>query len=371
MKKTFKWMVMISFAFVFDKDVAAQQLNVGERTVSFTHDNSTCISSETHDLRLWLSTMRLEREGGWFKEDQSANVIVGIRPVYRTNTPGTDAFPYKSSVNLRRGSGDLFVEGGLESGTIAEGFPLKSDDGHVGTIELSITLTKARGTSDEVKVMTSLINQVQSIQLPSNPYTDGFIQFSGLVSGFLTSLQDGPEDTRPIWSGRIFLSFSTTGNDADCEGELGTMKTGAFMVIAEPEFVSPSKLGDGYVPVTEVSSYCYRINNARTFVPRFGAKNADGSCPKYSDLKNLGNPYIGFVMLAEPKSMKTTLAEIADEDLLEAAPQEFASMLSEELKNTIDPESAMSRSDRDIVQANIALCEELDLSPLTCFGFGR
>jgi len=322
--------------------------------------------------------MRLEKNVGFLKEDKSFDTVISVRPVYSGSNPNKPAGEYGHPVHIPVIAGDGpqgFIEAGLANGTLAEGFPLRTtlDDGssvNVGTIEIQLTMTKKEGNKAEVKVLKKVLENVSNLPLPATPYTEGFRRLSSTVNGFLNSLDDGPKRTEPIRTGTITIPFSPQGEGTDCQGPImNSSLSGGFMVVMEPQVIETNDLGEGYVPTSELSSYCFKINNGQTFIPRFSARSKDPNCSaEYAAMTTLANPYIGFVMLPTDSEQKilSVLERAAAGEILDLSPSNTLTLKVED-----EGIGGLVRSAPDVFELlnkNLVLCEELQISDAQCLG---
>ncbi|MEO0436280.1 MAG: hypothetical protein AAF098_05170 [Pseudomonadota bacterium] len=269
-----------------------------------------------------------------------------------------------------------FIEAGLANTTLAEGFPLKLQTeesvAYVGSLEIKVTLTKKEGTNDGVKILRRVVENIGSLPIPPNPYISGHKELSTSINGFLDSLTNDPKQTRPIRTGTIVLPFAAGGDPSACAGEFAQSSlSGGFMIVMEPQVMSADALGDRYVRTDELHKYCFKIDNAMSFIPRFAPRNSAGECTlNYDKMTTLANPYMGFVMLPLNDDTERFSSVVEGRPLGDGLSAPF------DVQKLIDAQGISKvaqtlRGTYPLAANNLALCDDLGISESQCIGISK
>lgn len=145
----------------------------------------------------------------------------------------------------------------------------------------------------------------------SNIFTIGTVDLSSLATKTFNAFFDtAKSDDKAYTDASINLLFGEHAGDCDEKAYRGTMV----------HVFAPTSMGDGYIPLTELNSYCYkslRGNPSHDTVYWSRATNGCGEMP--ANAKKLLNPHIGFIVSATPRerfATETFPAEKGTEELL-------------------------------------------------------
>ncbi|MEL6364014.1 MAG: hypothetical protein AAFR11_04155 [Pseudomonadota bacterium] len=294
------------FGFFLSGQSTAKDYNISNQPIYIPNEFSRCISRSDDAISLIVKGMRFQVDGGLIREDKKLGIVVGATPqptsIGSAPTDTPYEYPVLREVDLAPAKKGFVQDGGRQY-SIINLFPLRNESDQVAytRIDFGVKLIKTRGTGSGFKIVQAVFDQVSSLQLPSNPYTESATRVAGLLNGFVNGIA-GEEDkaNRIAGTSQVSLAFNRDGQNCNSYDDAST---GFVMFLFEPNGRVERDLANGILPISSSawSAFCFKVDVASKR-PQF-ASQIDGSCENIpnTSYQDVNNPYVLTMLRAEPK----------------------------------------------------------------------
>jgi hypothetical protein len=251
---------------------------------------SQCINGSTD--RVWLTLRRLitSRNAGWFRKDNSVEVIINAN--VRTDPPAPKPLSFPLTTQVKFGdvpTGQVSVP--IEY-PIVSGLVLTQGDVSYTGLGVEITLLNMQGQTKLGSAIQALatITSSSKLPIPSSPYTQGLTYLLDFANTAITNDINANNKDDKDRSGALDFNFDPDGR---CKGDFESTGTKAIVYST-----GGSVTDDSYVDINHTDVYCWSADLTPTFSVKAAHIIPGKPCAEvtfYHDrYKAITNNYIGF-----------------------------------------------------------------------------
>jgi hypothetical protein len=301
------WLVTAGFllSMTFNDAVFAQQSSavppqsggVPVRVPSVDGLPTQCIDASKD--RVWLTLRRLitTKGGGWFRKDNSVEVVINAQ--VRTDPPPAKPLSFPLTTEAKFGdapSGQFSVP--IEY-PIVSGLALTQGDVTYTGVGVAITLLNLQDRTKLGSALQALstITSSAKLPIPASPYTQGLTYLLDFANTAVTNdITAHNKDDKAV-SGALDFNFDPDGK---CNGDFETTGTKAIIFSAGIQ-------GPGLIDIRQTGDYCWSADLTSTFVLKAAKKEGSIPCQDRSydsKYKEPTNNYIAFFLNKRTVSKK-------------------------------------------------------------------
>jgi len=251
----------------------------------------TCIDVSKHAVSLHLRRAVVNKDIGLFAEDKEVGFLFStVIEGFEGTEPRKVAFPRMLRVAVKdyeKGRVSLPIEM-----KVFNNFRLLQGGMWFDSASVEFAVLKKKSKAPFGAALSALADITMKLPAPINPFSEGFKFFAEYASTAVEkSLGEANNVDEQVKLGKIEMSFST---DSTCTGD--EERTGTFAVITG----SPGREQDGFVDITQESTYCWRAELKPLFMVLFARLPQGRECGSLDakEFLPVRNPYLGFFLNA-------------------------------------------------------------------------